>query len=95
MLLDEAFVQFQDVEDEDACLRLVDAFPRLLVFRTFSKAYGLSGLRAGYAVGSRDSADLLGALAPVLGRQRADAGRRRLQALKHRRPRDRSAAARS
>ena len=67
VLLDEAFVQFQDAEDEDSCLRLTDAFPRLTVFRTFSKAYGLSGLRIGYAVGSRDSADLLSRLAPVLG----------------------------
>jgi len=67
VLLDEAFVQFQDEEDEDACLRLTDAFPRLTVFRTFSKAYGLSGLRIGYAVGSRDSTDLLTRLAPVLG----------------------------
>ena len=67
VLVDEAFVQFQDVEDEDAVLRLTDAFPRLTVFRTFSKAYGLSGLRIGYAVGSRDSADLLTRLAPVLG----------------------------
>src|SRR3954451_7193444 len=67
VLLDEAFVQFQDVEDEDACLRLTDAFPRLTVFRTFSKAYGLSGLRIGYAVGSRDSTDLLTKIAPVLG----------------------------
>jgi histidinol-phosphate aminotransferase len=67
VLLDEAFVQFQDVEDEDACLRLTDAFPRLAVFRTFSKAYGLSGLRIGYAVGSRDSAELLSQMAPVLG----------------------------
>jgi histidinol-phosphate aminotransferase len=67
VLLDEAFVQFQDVEAEDACLRLTDAFPRLTVFRTFSKAYGLSGLRIGYAVGSRDSADLLTRIAPVLG----------------------------
>lgn len=67
VLLDEAFVQFQDVEAEDACLRLTDAFPRLMVFRTFSKAYGLSGLRIGYAVGSRDSTDLLTRLAPVLG----------------------------
>ena len=50
----------------DACLRLVDAFPRLLVVRTFSKVYGLSGLRAGYAVGSSD-AKLLAAIAPVLG----------------------------
>src|SRR3954451_19002378 len=67
VLLDEAFVHFQDIEDEDPCLRLTDAFPRLTVFRTFSKAYGLSGLRIGYAVGSRDSAELLTKVAPVLG----------------------------
>jgi histidinol-phosphate aminotransferase len=65
VLLDEALVHFQDVEEADACLRLVDAFPRLLVVRTFSKVYGLSGLRAGYAVGT--DADLLGTVAPVLG----------------------------
>jgi histidinol-phosphate aminotransferase len=65
VLLDEALVHFQDVEETDACLRLVDAFPRLLVVRTFSKVYGLSGLRAGYAVGS--DARLLAAVAPVLG----------------------------
>jgi histidinol-phosphate/aromatic aminotransferase/cobyric acid decarboxylase-like protein len=35
------------------------------VFRTFSKIYGLSGLRAGYAVGS--DVDLLAAIAPPLG----------------------------
>ena len=65
VLLDEALVHFQDAEDMDACLRLMDAFPRLLVVRTFSKIYGLSGLRAGYAVGS--DARLLAAIAPVLG----------------------------
>jgi histidinol-phosphate aminotransferase len=65
VLLDEALVHFQDAEDVDSCMRLVDAFPRLLVVRTFSKIYGLSGLRAGYAVCS--DARLLGALAPVLG----------------------------
>jgi histidinol-phosphate aminotransferase len=65
VLLDEALVHFQDIEETDACLRLVDAFPRLLVVRTFSKVYGLSGLRAGYAVGS--DARLLAAVAPVLG----------------------------
>jgi histidinol-phosphate aminotransferase len=65
VLLDEALVHFQDAEDVDACLRLVDTFPRLLVVRTFSKIYGLSGLRAGYAVGSDPG--LLAAVAPVLG----------------------------
>ncbi|GAC1319794.1 MAG: histidinol-phosphate transaminase [Thermoleophilaceae bacterium] len=67
VLLDEAYVQFQDVEPEDACLKLVEAFPRLLVFRTFSKIYGLSGLRAGYLVGSRAAAGVLTAIAPALG----------------------------
>ena len=66
VLLDEALVHFQDVEDVDACLRLVEAFPRLLVVRTFSKVYGLSGLRAGYAVVDATRA-LLAAVAPVLG----------------------------
>jgi len=65
VLLDEALIHFQDVEEMDACLRLVDDFERLLVVRTFSKIYGLSGLRAGYAVGS--DARLLAASAPVLG----------------------------
>jgi histidinol-phosphate aminotransferase len=65
VLLDEALVHFQDVEEIDACLRLIESFPRLLVVRTFSKIYGLSGLRAGYAVGS--DARLLAAAAPVLG----------------------------
>jgi histidinol-phosphate aminotransferase len=65
VLLDEALVHFQSFEHVDACLRLVEAFPRLLVVRTFSKAWGLSGLRAGYAVGS--DAGLLAAVAPNLG----------------------------
>jgi histidinol-phosphate aminotransferase len=67
VLLDEAIVHFQDCEEEDACLRLVNEFPRLVVFRSFSNAYGLSGLRAGYAVASPEAAHLLDSLAPVLG----------------------------
>jgi histidinol-phosphate aminotransferase len=67
LLVDEAYIEFQDVEPRDSVLRLVDAFPRMLVFRTFSKIWGLSGLRAGYAVGSRASGELLGSIAPALG----------------------------
>ncbi|MBA2506891.1 MAG: aminotransferase class I/II-fold pyridoxal phosphate-dependent enzyme, partial [Thermoleophilaceae bacterium] len=67
VLVDEAYVQFQFAEDEDACLRLVDSFPQLLVFRTFSKVYGLSGLRCGYAVANPAAASLLERIAPVLG----------------------------
>jgi histidinol-phosphate aminotransferase len=67
LLVDEALVHFQDAEPLDSVLRLTDAFPRLLVVRTFSKVYGLSGLRAGYAVGSPSTTRLLDAIAPVLG----------------------------
>ncbi|MBA3301551.1 MAG: aminotransferase class I/II-fold pyridoxal phosphate-dependent enzyme [Thermoleophilaceae bacterium] len=67
VLVDEAFIQFQDSEDEDACLRLVDSFQHLVVLRTFSKVYGLSGLRCGYAVANPAAASLLERIAPVLG----------------------------
>ena len=67
LVVDEALVHFQDAEEVDAVLRLTDAFPRLLVVRTFSKIYGLSGLRTGYAVGSTASAKVLDSISPVLG----------------------------
>jgi histidinol-phosphate aminotransferase len=67
VLVDESYVQFQDVEPEDAVMSLVEAFPRLVVLRSFSKIHGLSGVRAGYAVASPASTQLLAALAPALG----------------------------
>jgi histidinol-phosphate aminotransferase len=67
VIVDEALVHFQDAEPLDAVIRLTDAFPRLVAIRTFSKIYGLSGLRAGYAVASSGTAQLLDAIAPVLG----------------------------
>jgi histidinol-phosphate aminotransferase len=50
--LDEAYVEFQAVEDPDAAVDLLADFPNLVVLRTFSKCYGLAGLRVGYAIGS-------------------------------------------
>ena len=67
LLLDEAYIQFQVQEQEDTALQLVREFPRLLVFRTFSKIYGLSGLRAGYVIGPAAASSTLGSLSPVLG----------------------------
>src|SRR5436190_1285745 len=46
---------------------LLAAFPRLLVFRTFSKAWGLAGLRCGYTIGGPGSEPLLERLEPELG----------------------------
>lgn len=55
VLLDEAYAEF--VTDPEAVRgkELLGAFPNLVVLRTFSKAYGLAGLRVGYALlGSPD-----------------------------------------
>jgi histidinol-phosphate aminotransferase len=67
VLLDEAYIHFQDIEPLDACLSLIGEFPRLFAFRTFSKAYGMAGLRAGYVVGSTEASRQLEAIAPPHG----------------------------
>jgi histidinol-phosphate aminotransferase len=50
--LDEAYVEFQTDDDPDATIDLLAEFPNLVVLRTFSKVYGLAGLRVGFAIGS-------------------------------------------
>jgi histidinol-phosphate aminotransferase len=67
VLLDEALADFADAQPVDASLALLDEFPRLLCFRSFSKAWGLAGLRVGYALGGPGSEALLEQLAPELG----------------------------
>ncbi|HET7120176.1 MAG TPA: histidinol-phosphate transaminase [Solirubrobacterales bacterium] len=52
IVLDEAYAEFQAHDDPDATIDLVDDFPNLVVLRTFSKCYGLAGLRVGYGIGS-------------------------------------------
>jgi len=48
--LDEAYREFVTDPDVPDGMTLLDEFPNLVVLRTFSKAYGLAGLRVGYAV---------------------------------------------
>jgi histidinol-phosphate aminotransferase len=52
VILDEAYVEFQAHDDPDASVDLLAGLPNLVVLRTFSKCYGLAGLRVGYALGS-------------------------------------------
>ncbi len=52
IVLDEAYIEFQTDDDPDATVDLLAEFPNLVVLRTFSKCYGLAGLRVGYALGS-------------------------------------------
>jgi histidinol-phosphate aminotransferase len=67
VLLDESLVEFVDAQPTSASLALLADHPRLLVFRSFSKAWGLAGLRIGYALGAPGSGDLLAELEPDLG----------------------------
>src|SRR6195952_1502429 len=67
VLLDEALRDYADAEPLDATLALLERFPRLLIFRTFSKAWGLAGLRCGYALGGPGAEPLLEQLAPAPG----------------------------
>ncbi len=53
VILDEAYAEFVTAEDavNGLTTRVYDAHPNVVVLRTFSKAYGLAGLRVGYAIG--------------------------------------------
>jgi histidinol-phosphate aminotransferase len=52
VVLDEAYVEFSSLQDPDDSLDLLGRHPNLVVLRTFSKVYGLCGLRVGYSLGS-------------------------------------------
>ncbi len=55
VVMDEAYIEFSNGGQDASCnstLDLVNRYDNLLVLRTFSKAYGLAGLRIGYGVGS-------------------------------------------
>ena len=51
VLLDEAYVEFSTLQDPDDSLDLLERHPNLVILRTFSKVYGLCGLRVGYSLG--------------------------------------------
>ena len=52
VILDEAYIEFDTLQDPDESLDLLKKHPNLIVLRTFSKVYGLCGLRVGYSLGS-------------------------------------------
>jgi histidinol-phosphate aminotransferase len=55
VIVDEAYCEFNLLEDPDASIELLEHHPNLVLLRTFSKVYGLCGLRVGFALcGSED-----------------------------------------
>jgi len=59
VLLDEAYIEFAAPEHQIDISALVAHFPNVVVVRTFSKAYGLAGLRIGYGLASPELARTL------------------------------------
>lgn len=59
MVLDEAYNEYLPPEQRVDSVAWIARHPNLVVTRTFSKIYGLAGLRVGYAVASPAVADLL------------------------------------
>jgi len=51
-VVDEAYVEYADAEDFVPATELRNTRERLAILRTFSKAYGLAGLRVGYLIGA-------------------------------------------
>lgn len=59
VVLDEAYGEFLDARLRAPSIDWLNEFPNLILTRTFSKAYGLAGLRVGYALARPEVADLL------------------------------------
>ncbi|WP_373090416.1 histidinol-phosphate transaminase [Zhongshania sp.] len=59
VVLDEAYIEFAGAEDFPDGLDFLKTYSNIIVTRTFSKAYGLAGLRIGYGISSAETADLL------------------------------------
>jgi histidinol-phosphate aminotransferase len=61
-VVDEAYVEYVDANDFTPATELRDTRKRLAILRTFSKAYGLAGLRVGYAIGTSELVEHLNRL---------------------------------
>jgi histidinol-phosphate aminotransferase len=59
VVLDEAYNEYLPPAERVDTVAWIRDFPNLIVMRTFSKIYGLAGLRIGFAVASPEVADLL------------------------------------
>jgi histidinol-phosphate aminotransferase len=65
VVLDEAYVEYARLNGCDSGLPWLSDFPNLVLVRTFSKAYGLAGVRVGYAVSHPEVADVLNRIRPA------------------------------
>ena len=59
IILDEAYGEYVDIAEYPDSVAWLEKHPNLIITRTFSKAYGLAGLRVGYAISHPQIADCL------------------------------------
>ncbi|HWU34347.1 MAG TPA: histidinol-phosphate transaminase [Methylovorus sp.] len=59
VVLDEAYDEYLALEDKSEAINWLGDFENLIISRTFSKAYGLAGLRIGFGMASPDVADMM------------------------------------
>ncbi len=59
ILVDEAYFHYADTPDYETVIPLVKDHPNLIVARTFSKIYGMAGLRCGYCVAQKETIEQL------------------------------------
>jgi histidinol-phosphate aminotransferase len=59
VVVDEAYCEFVENPDFPDGMKLLEEYPNLVIFRTFSKMYGLAGLRIGYLAGSLEVVDVI------------------------------------
>src|SRR5438876_2633811 len=59
ILVDEAYFHYADSPDYESVIPLVKDHPNLIVSRTFSKIYGMAGLRCGYCIAQKETLDQL------------------------------------
>lgn len=62
VFFDEAYFEYVDAKDYPDTLRLLRTNKNILITRTFSKMYGLAGLRVGYGIGNPELIDILNRL---------------------------------
>ncbi len=97
VLIDEAYHHYVESSDYESVIPLVKQYPNLMVARTFSKIYGMAGLRCGYCVArpeliqrmrsqqTQDSVNimaLVAALASLKDTEQVEQGRRRNSEVK-------------
>ncbi len=59
VVMDEAYCEFADAPDFPDTLKLYKNYPNMVLMRTFSKAYGLAGLRIGYCIADKMCCEMM------------------------------------